>query len=106
MADFKKFFSKFQLVKVRSRKLTIIMLVVAIMLSMGALAALHLSMAGLKARTEEMRKEAARLEAENQELLEDIDQVDSIHGIVEIAEEELGLVQPDTIIFQTEPNSD
>ena len=103
MADLSKFFSKFQLVKVRSRKLTVIMLVIAILLSMGALTALHLSMASLKNRTEDLRKEATRLEAENEELLEDIDQVDSIHGIVEIAEEELGLVQPDTVFFQTEP---
>ena len=103
MAKSDNFFSKFRLVKVRSRKLTIIMLAVAIVLSMGALAALHLSMISLKNKTEDLRKQAIHLEAENQELKEDIEEVDSIHGIVEIAEEQLGLVQPDTIIFQTEP---
>ena len=103
MADFSKFFSKFQLVKIRGRKLTVVFLVLAIVLSMGALAALHLSMAALKSRTEDLRAEAARLEAENEALLEDIEQVDSIHGIVEIAENELGLVQPDTVFYQTEP---
>ena len=103
MADLEKFFSKFQLVKVRSRKLTIIVLVIAILLSMGALAALHISMATLKNRTEDLRNKATHLEAENEELLDDIEQVDSIHCIVEVAEEELGLVQPDTVFYQTEP---
>ena len=103
MADLDKFFSKFQLVKVRSRKLTIIAVVIAVVLSMGALAALHISRISLENRTEDLRDQAAHLEAENAELLEDIDQVDSIHGIVEIAEEELGLVQPDAVFYQTEP---
>ena len=103
MADFKKIISKFQLVKQRSKKLTIIMIVIAIVLSMGALTALHLSTTALKKRTEDLRNKAAHLEAENAELLEDMEQVDSIQGIVEIAEEELGLVQPDAVFYQPEP---
>jgi len=103
MADLEKFFSKFQLVKLRSRKLTIVALVIAIVLSMGALAALHISRITLENRSEDLRDQAAHLEAENAELLEDIEQVDSIHGIVEIAEKELGLVQPDAVFYQTEP---
>jgi len=102
MADLGKFFSKFQLVKKRSRKLTIIMLVIAILLSMGALAALHLSMMSLKNRTEDLRDQAAHLEGENAQLQEDIDQVGSIQSIVEIAEKELGLVQPDAVFYQPE----
>ena len=103
MADFEKFFSKFQLVKIRGRKLTIVMLVIAIVLSMGALAALHISRIKLENETEDLRNTAAHLEAENEDLLEDIEQVDSIRGIVGIAEEELGLVQPDAVFYQTEP---
>jgi len=72
-------------------------------LSMGALAALHISRITLENRSEDLRDQAAHLEAENAELLEDIEQVDSIHGIVEIAEKELGLVQPDAVFYQTEP---
>ena len=103
MADLSKFFGKFQLVKVRSRKATIIMLVVAIVLSMGALAALHLSMKGLKDRTDKLRDQAAHLEGENASLQEDIDQVGSIQSIVEIAEKELGLVPPDAVFYETTP---
>ena len=102
MADFGKIISKIQLVKRPSGKLTIIVVVIAIVLSMGALTALHISMNTLKNRTEDLRDKAAHLEAENAELLDDIENVDSIHGIVEIAEEELGLVQPDAVFYQPE----
>ena len=103
MADLKKLIGKIRFVKVKSRKLTIIALIVAIVLSMGALTALHISMYSLHSRTEDLRQEAARLEAENEELVQDIDEVDSMHAIVEIAEEELGLVQPDSVFYQAEP---
>ena len=102
MADSAKFFSKFRLVKKRSGKLTIIAIVTAIVLSMGALTALHLSMSELKNRTEDLRDKAATLEAENEELQEDIEQADSIKGIVKIAENELGLVQPDSVFYRPE----
>ena len=102
MAELAKFFSKFRLVKKRSGKLTIIAIVTAIVLSMGALTALHLSMNELKNRTEDLRDKAATLEAENEELQEDIEQADSIKGIVKIAENELGLVQPDSVFYRPE----
>ena len=100
MAELKKILSRIQLVKRPSGKLTVIVIVIAIVLSMSALTALHLSMNGLKNRTDDLRDKAAALEAENAELLDDIKQVDSVQGLVEIAEEELGLVQPDTVFFK------
>lgn len=103
MSKFEKFISKFQLIRIRSRKLTVIVLVVAIVLSMGALTALHLSRKQLQNRTDELREQAAHLELENAALQEDIDQVGSIQSIVEIAEKELGLVQPDAVFFETAP---
>ena len=102
MADLEKFFSKFQLVKKRGKKLTIVMLVVAMLLSVGALTVLHFSIASLKKRTEDLRNQAIYLEGENAQLQEDIDQIGSIQSIVDIAEKELGLVQPDAIFYQPE----
>ena len=102
MADLQKFFSKFQLVKKRGKKLTVVMLVVAILLSMGALAALQFSLASLKNRSEKLRDQAIYLEGENAQLQEDIDEVGSIQSIVEIAEKELGLGQPDAVFYQPE----
>ena len=103
MANFKKMISKVRFVRRRSGKWTIIAIIIAIVLSMGALTALHLSMSQLKNRTEDLRDKAAQLEAENKDLQEDIEQVDSIQGIVEIAEKELGLAQPDAVFYGEEP---
>lgn len=103
MANFKKMISKVRFVRRRSGKWTIIAIIIAIVLSMGALTALHLSMSQLKNRTEDLRDKAAQLEAENEALQEDIEQVDSIQGIVEIAEKELGLAQPDAVFYGEEP---
>lgn len=102
MANFKKMISKVRFVRRRSGKWTIIAIIIAIVLSMGALTALHLSMSELKNRTEDLRDKAATLEAENEELQEDIEQADSIKGIVKIAENELGLVQPDSVFYRPE----
>lgn len=103
MAKIKELVGKIQLVPVRSGKLTIMMIAVAIVLSMGALIVLRVTTNDLKKRTADLHTQAAILEEESQELAEDMAQVDSIHGIVEIAEEELGLVQPDAVFYQTEP---
>ena len=103
MASLKKMINRVQFVRRRSGKWTIIMVIIAIVLSMGALTFLHLSTAALENRTKDLQDQAACLEAENAQLQEDIDQVDSIEGIVEIAEEELGLVQPDAVFFVEEP---
>lgn len=103
MANLRKMINRVQFVRRRSGKWTIIAIIVAIVLSMSALAALHLSMGFLKNRTEDLRDKAAHLEAENAALQEDIEQVDSIQGIVEIAEEELGLVQPGAVFYSEEP---
>ena len=44
------------------------------------------------------------LESANEELTEKIDELGSVKSVVEIAEEELGLVQPNAVVIQTEPN--
>ena len=103
MANFKKMISKVQFVRRRSGKGTIIVIIIAIVLSMGALMALHLSMNDLKNRTEDLRNKAVHLIAENEKLDENIAQVDSIQGIVQVAEDELGLVQPDAVFYSEEP---
>lgn len=103
MANPKEYIHKIQFVRRRSGKGTIIAIIIAVVLSMSALTALHLSTNQLKNRTEDLRDKAANLAADNIELLEDMAQVDSIEGIVEIAEKELGLVQPDAVFYSEEP---
>lgn len=103
MADFRKTLSRIQLVKETGGKLTVIMVATAIVLSMIALSVLHISTAELKARTDDLSRRAAQLESENEDLQNDIAQVDSIQGIVDIAKEELGLVEPDAVFYQPQP---
>ena len=45
------------------------------------------------------------LEEENRELDQKIDELGTTKSIVEIAEEELGLVQPGAVVIETEPES-
>ena len=54
------------------------------------------------AETEKLRAEAAALERENSKLVQYIDELGTVQGIMRIAQEKLGLVEPDTIIFNTE----
>ena len=103
MANLREMINRVQFVRRRSGKWTIIVIIIAIVLSMGALTALHLSMNELKNRTEDLRDKAANLAADNQELDENIAQVDSIQGIVQVAEDELGLVQPGAVFYSEAP---
>ena len=102
MAKIKEFFSRIQITYRRSGNSVKIMVIVAIVLCMGALITLRLSMNDLKNRTEDLRQTAAELEEANVDLREDIDQLGSMQSIVEIAEDELDLVQPGTVIFKPE----
>ena len=103
MAKIGEFISRIRFTYRRSSSLTKVVVIVTIILCMGALTALRLSMNDLEKRTEDLRQTAANLEEANVDLQEDIDQLGSMQSIVEIAEDELDLVQPGTVIFQPEP---
>jgi cell division protein FtsB len=49
-----------------------------------------------------MMGEAARLEQENAQLEQKIEILGSIQSAEQIAQEELGLVSPDTVLIETE----
>ncbi len=74
----------------------------AIVLAIVALVALGVVRSSIQAETDAMRAEAARLEQENNRLEEKIDALGSVQSVQEIAEEELDLVDPDTVIFETD----
>jgi len=59
----------------------------------------------LKNRTEDLRQKAGVLEESNRELNGKISELGSDKSTVEIAEEELGLVQPGAVVIQTEPQN-
>jgi len=101
-----KFKNPFQGVKVeytRSHPLTKVVVIVLILVSMAAMIALTWSGTRLRREIEALREEAAQLEAENADLREQLEKQDSVDGVEHIAENELGLVDPDTIVIDPNP---
>lgn len=86
----------------KSRPLTKIVASVAIVLSILALISLYLVQSSIQGKTDTMRAEAARLQQENSQLQEKIDRLGSVQSVEEIAQEELGLVDPDTVIVESD----
>ena len=84
------------------RKLKII-LILLILASLITLASLGVVLHTIESRTQAALDQAAELEHENAELADKTEKVDSSSVIKDIAQEELGLVDPDTIIIN--PNS-
>ena len=83
----------------RALKIAVIALIVFSMIALGALAWVRTS---IHNRTEDMRSEAAALEDENAAIEEKIERLGTLESIREIAREILGLVDPDTIIIETD----
>ena len=75
---------------------------VLIVFSMAALLALGWMNSGLWEKTQTQKDAAAALEQENRDLQEKIDNVDTVQGVQDIAREEMGLVDPNTIVIQPE----
>ena len=96
---------KLKLIKLRLRpspRSTKIMLIVVILFAMTALIALRMAITELDNRTEDLRDKAAALEQENENLRENIGILGSVQSIIQIARDELGLVDPDTVILEPE----
>ena len=83
----------------RALKIAVIAL---ILFSMVALGALTLVRNNIRSRTEDMRSEAAALEDENAAIEDKTNRLGTPESIREIAWEILGLVDPDTIIIETD----
>ena len=96
---------KLKLIKLRLRpspRSTKVMLIIALLFAMIALVTLRMKTIELEDRTEDLRQKAAALEQENTDLQENIDILGSVQSIIQIARDELGLVDPDTVILGPE----
>ena len=103
MEKLKEIISRVQLVYRRSQTATKIVVILMLVLSIGALVTLRLTTNGLLAEIRELQAQAADLSAANEELREDIDSLGSVQSVMDIAEEELDLVQPGTVVYQPAP---
>lgn len=99
MADIHAFLSRFQLQYRRTPTLHKVVVAAAIVLSSLTLISLRLGHWEAREKLSELEHRAAALQQENQELRDDIDRLGTSDSIRDIAREELGLVDPDTIII-------
>lgn len=76
-----------------------IVLILLILFSILALAALRWVTMGIRSETDTLRKEAAAAEHEKQEIQDKIDALGSVKSVEQIAREELGLMDPDAVIL-------
>ena len=93
---------KVKVVVRRSPPLLKIVLILLIVFSMAALIALGWVRGSIQAQTGDLRDEAAALEQENSDLNEKIGDLGSVQSVKDIAEEELGLVDPNTVIIDVD----
>ena len=87
---------------VRSKPLVKVVLIAVLVASIAALLMLRSGIQEAQAQTENLRQQAAELEEENSRLKTYIEQLGTVQGIIRIAQEELGLVEPDSIIITPE----
>lgn len=102
MAQMKNPFSSIKLVYRRSRTLTKIVVLAAVVLSIAALLTLGSAISANRESTETYRQQAMELEQENSRLEQYIEELGTIQGIIRIAQEKLGLIEPDSIVIQPE----
>ena len=95
-------FSRVRLVYKRSKPLTKIVVLCAIVLSMVTLLALRQQLLDAQTLKDTLKDQASQLEQENGQLKDKIDSLGSIDSVEDIAKEELGLVDPDTVIIDPE----
>lgn len=100
MADFHRLLSRFQLQYRRTPTLHKVVVAAAIVLSSVTLISLRLVQWEAEDSAAELRRQIAALEQRNEELRQDIDELGTTDSIRKIAREELGLVDPDTIIIE------
>ena len=73
-----------------------------VVLSMAALLLVWMYKQDAQKEHDALRDQAIKLEQENSRLREAIDKLGTIQGIAYIAKDELGLVDPDTVIIEPE----
>lgn len=90
---------KYRLVLRRSHPAIWVCILVAVALSAVTLITLRASIDASNAQYEDLRQQAAVLEADNDQLSHNISILGTLESAIQIAMEKLGLVLPDTVVF-------
>lgn len=83
----------------RGKAIVSVALLVVIVLSTVALAGLHAAIETARTKEADNQAAAVRLEQENRELETRIDELGTADSVKDIAREELGLEDPDTVVL-------
>ena len=100
MAIIRSFLSRFQLQYRRTPTLNKVVVAAAIVLSSLTLVTLRLAHWEAEDRIASLEQQIAVQQQQNDALRQDIDELGTTDSVREIAQEELGLVDPDTIIIE------
>ena len=100
MERIRSILSRFQLQYRRTPTLNKVVVAAAIVLSSLTLVTLRLAHWEAEEKLAELRQQVAAQEQRNEDLRHDIDELGTTDSVREIAREELGLVDPDTIIIE------
>ncbi len=106
MAKKKPFFSQFRLVYRPSPLLLKCVVLASIIFSIAALAVIKVDTMQHQQKKDSDRVQAAQLEQEIAHIEQTLQQKDTVDGIKQIAEDELGLVDQDTVFFDVVTNQD
>ena len=79
-----------------------IILILLILFSIGTLVALRWVHTGIRNQIDELKDEASGLEYANEVLEQKTEELGSVQSIQDIAKEELGLVDPNTVLIDPE----
>ena len=94
---------KIKLIVRPSSTLLKVVVILLIVFSTAALIALSWVRQSIQEQIQDMKSEAVYLEGENADLKDKISILGSVQSVEQIAQEELGMVKPDTVIIN--PNS-
>lgn len=102
MKKLRNFLSRFRLVYRRSSMLTKIVVLTTLALTTVTVLTLSIARMDAKRREEAARKEVVAYIQANQELRDKISILGTVESVKVIAEEVLGLVDPDTVIYDVQ----
>ena len=100
MERLKRFLSRIRLVYRPSSLLLKCIVAVMLVITTVTLLAIRGGILNMQKNSDALRQEAAALEAQKRELAQDIGRQKTVEGIKKIAREKLGLVDPDSVIFE------
>ena len=102
MSKLANILSRIRIVPKKSSKLTVAVVTISFVLCLVAVLVLGAAIGNYRSQTDALKDQAAQLEQENSQLEDKNDKKGTLEGLLEFAKDFLGLIDPDSIIFDSE----